>query len=107
VFSGPATLCRIDITSGCRSHESRNRQQGARYYLTRWDIVGYNRINNEREKSMKKTITKLTRQNRKLKLQLIKLKAMLLVNTNIDWNFSEVDAKEEFQNLYNLIGNVK
>jgi hypothetical protein len=75
--------------------------------LTRWDIVGYNRINNEREKSMKKTITKLTRQNRKLKLQLIKLKAMLLVNTNIDWNFSEVDAKEEFQNLYNLIGNVK
>jgi len=75
--------------------------------LTRWDIVGYNRINNEREKSMKKTITKLTRQNRKLKLQLIKLKAMLLVNTNIDWSFSEVDAKEEFQNLYNLIGNVK
>jgi hypothetical protein len=62
---------------------------------------------NERKKSMKKTITKLTRQNRKLKLQLIKLKAMLLVNTNIDWSFSEVDAKEEFQNLYNLIGNVK
>jgi len=57
--------------------------------------------------NMKKTITKLTRQNRKLKLQLIKLKAMLLVNTNIDWNFSEADAKEEFQNLYNLIGNVK
>jgi hypothetical protein len=75
--------------------------------LTRWEIVGYNRINNEREKSMKKTITKLTRQNRKLKLQLIKLKAMLLVNTNVDWNFSEADAKEEFQNLYNLIGNVK
>jgi hypothetical protein len=57
--------------------------------------------------NMKKTITKLTRQNRKLKLQLIKLKAMLLVNTNIDWNFSEADAKEEFQSLYNLIGNVR
>ena len=56
---------------------------------------------------MKKTITKLTRQNRKLKLRLIKLKMMLLVNTNIDWNFSEADAKEEFQNLYNLIGNVR
>jgi hypothetical protein len=56
---------------------------------------------------MKKTITKLTRQNRKLKLQLIKLKAMLLVNTNIDWNFSEADAKEEFLNLYNLIGKVR
>ena len=56
---------------------------------------------------MKKTITKLTRQNRKLKLRLIKLKAMLLVNTNVDWNFSEADAKEEFLNLYNLIGKVR
>ena len=62
---------------------------------------------NQRKVKMKKTITKLTRQNRKLKLRLIKLKMMLLVNTNIDWNFSEVDAKEEFQSLYNLIGNVR
>jgi hypothetical protein len=46
---------------------------------------------------------KLAKENRKLKLQLIKLKAMLLVNTNVDWNFSEADAKEEFQNLYNLM----
>jgi hypothetical protein len=68
--------------------------------------MNHSTLTKEKE-SMKKTITKLTRQNRKLKLRLIKLKAMLLVNTNIDWNFSEVDAKEEFQNLYNLIGNVK
>lgn len=46
---------------------------------------------------------KLAKENRKLKLQLIKLKAMLLVNTNVDWNFSEANAKEEFQNLYNLM----
>ena len=46
---------------------------------------------------------KLAKENRRLKLQLIKLKAMLLVNTNVDWNFSEADAKEEFQNLYNLM----
>ena len=56
---------------------------------------------------MKKTIVKLTRENRKLKLRLIKLKAMLLVNTNVDWNFSEANATEEFQSLYNLIGRVK
>ncbi len=49
---------------------------------------------------------KLAKENRKLKLQLIKLKAMLLVNTNVDWNFSEANAKEEFQNLYNLMEKV-
>jgi hypothetical protein len=48
----------------------------------------------------------LSNENRKLKLQLIKLKAMLLVNTNVDWNFSEANATEEFQNLYNLIKKV-
>jgi len=68
--------------------------------------MNHSTLTKEKE-SMKKTITKLTRQNRKLKLRLIKLKMMLLVNTNIDWNFSEVDAKEEFQSLYNLIGNVR
>jgi len=68
--------------------------------------MNHSTLTKEKE-SMKKTITKLTKQNRKLKLRLIKLKMMLLVNTNIDWNFSEVDAKEEFQSLYNLIGNVR
>jgi len=68
--------------------------------------MNHSTLTKEKE-SMKKTITKLTRQNRKLKLRLIKLKMMLLVNTNIDWNFSEVDAREEFQSLYNLIGNVR
>ena len=56
---------------------------------------------------MEKTIIQLAKENLKLKQKLIKLKAMLLVNTNIDWNFSESDAKEEFESLYNLIGNVK
>jgi hypothetical protein len=68
--------------------------------------MNHSTLTKEKE-SMKKTITKLTKQNRKLKLRLIKLKMMLLVNTSIDWNFSEVDAKEEFQSLYNLIGNVR
>jgi hypothetical protein len=56
---------------------------------------------------MEKTIIQLAKENLKLKQKLIKLKAMLLVNTNVDWNFSEADAKEEFLNLYNLIGKVR
>jgi len=75
--------------------------------LTRWENLGYNFINNEGERNMEKTIIQLAKENLKLKQKLIRLKAMLLVNTNVDWNFSEADAKEEFLNLYNLIGKVR
>ena len=39
-----ATICRIDITLGCKCLESGLRQQGIRLELTRWEIVGYNCI---------------------------------------------------------------
>jgi hypothetical protein len=69
-------------------------------------------ITNERKKMktfssdvdyLKHQLKIVSNKNRKLELQLIKLKMMLLVNTKVDWNFSEANAKEEFQNLYNLM----
>jgi hypothetical protein len=44
--------------------------------------------------------------NRKLEQQLAKLKQMILINTFVDWDSSDTSAKEEFQNLYNLIEEV-
>jgi hypothetical protein len=52
---------------------------------------------------LKHQIEIISNENRKFRQQLIKLKMMLLVNTNVDWNFSEANAKEEFENLYNSI----
>ena len=52
---------------------------------------------------LKHQIEILSNKNRKFRQQLVKLKMMLLVNTNVDWNFSEANAKEEFENLYNSI----
>lgn len=53
-----------------------------------------------------KTITTLIVDNRKLEQQLAKLKQMILINTFVDWNSSDISAREEFQNLYNLIEEV-
>jgi hypothetical protein len=53
-----------------------------------------------------KTITTLIVDNRKLEQQLAKLKQMILINTFVDWNSSDTSAREEFQNLYNLIEEV-
>jgi hypothetical protein len=44
--------------------------------------------------------------NRKLAEQLAKLKQMILINTFVDWNSSDMSAREEFQELYNLIEEV-
>ena len=53
-----------------------------------------------------KTINTLIADNRKLEQQLAKLKQMILINTFVDWNSSDMSAREEFQNLYNLIEEV-
>jgi hypothetical protein len=53
-----------------------------------------------------KTINTLIVDNRKLEQQLAKLKQMILINTFVDWNSSDTSAREEFQNLYNLIEEV-
>jgi hypothetical protein len=53
-----------------------------------------------------KTITTLIVDNRKLEQQLAKLKQMILINTFVDWDSSDTSAREEFQNLYNLIEEV-
>jgi hypothetical protein len=53
-----------------------------------------------------KTINTLIADNRKLEQQLAKLKQMILINTFVDWNSSDISAREEFQNLYNLIEEV-
>ena len=59
---------------------------------------------------MEKTINKLDKaidtlivHNRNLEQQLAKLKQMILINTFVDWDSSERSAREEFQELYNLI----
>ena len=54
-----------------------------------------------------KAINTLIMDNRKLAEQLAKLKQMILINTFVDWNSSDMSAREEFQSLYNLIGNVR
>ena len=53
-----------------------------------------------------KTINTLIVDNRKLEQQLAKLKQMILINTFVDWDSSDTSAREEFQNLYNLIEEV-
>jgi len=62
---------------------------------------------------MKKTVNELDKaintlimDNRKLEQQLAKLKQMILINTFVDWDSSDTSAREEFQNLYNLIEEV-
>jgi hypothetical protein len=53
-----------------------------------------------------KAINTLIMDNRKLAEQLAKLKQMILINTFVDWNSSDMSAREEFQELYNLIEEV-
>lgn len=53
-----------------------------------------------------KTINTLIVDNRKLEQQLAKLKQMILINTFVDWDSSDMSAREEFQELYNLIEEV-
>jgi hypothetical protein len=53
-----------------------------------------------------KAINTLIVDNRKLEQQLVKLKQMILINTFVDWDSSDTSAREEFQNLYNLIEEV-
>jgi len=53
-----------------------------------------------------KTINTLIADNRKLEQQLAKLKQMILINTFVDWNSSDISAREEFQELYKLIEEV-
>ena len=53
-----------------------------------------------------KTINTLIADNRKLEQQLAKLKQMILINTFVDWNSSDMSAREEFQELYKLIEEV-
>jgi len=53
-----------------------------------------------------KAINTLIVHNRNLEQQLAKLKQMILINTFVDWNSSDISAREEFQNLYNLIEEV-
>jgi hypothetical protein len=53
-----------------------------------------------------KTINTLIADNRKLEQQLAKLKQMILINTFVDWDSSDMSAREEFQELYNLIEEV-
>ena len=53
-----------------------------------------------------KTINTLIMDNRKLEQQLAKLKQMILINTFVDWDSSDRSAREEFQELYNLIEEV-
>ena len=53
-----------------------------------------------------KAINTLIADNRKLEQQLVNLKQMILINTFVDWDSSDTSAREEFQNLYNLIEEV-
>jgi hypothetical protein len=53
-----------------------------------------------------KTINTLIADNRKLEQQLAKLKQMILINTFVDWDSSDMSAREEFQELYKLIEEV-
>ena len=62
---------------------------------------------------MEKTLNKLDTaintlivHNRNLEQQLAKLKQMILINTFVDWDSSDRSAREEFQELYNLIEEV-
>ena len=50
-----------------------------------------------------KAIDTLIVHNRNLEQQLAKLKQMILINTFVDWDSSDRSAREEFQELYNLI----
>jgi hypothetical protein len=53
-----------------------------------------------------KAINTLIVHNRNLEQQLAKLKQMILINTFVDWDSSDRSAREEFQELYNLIEGV-
>ena len=70
-------------------------------------------LTNEGERNMEKTVNELDKSintlimdNRKLEQQLAKLKQMILINTFVDWDSSDRSAREEFQELYNLIEEV-
>ena len=52
---------------------------------------------------LNKAIDTLIVHNRNLEQQLAKLKQMILINTFVDWDSSDRSAREEFQELYNLI----
>ena len=52
---------------------------------------------------LNKAIDTLIVYNRNLEQQLAKLKQMILINTFVDWDSSDRSAREEFQELYNLI----
>ena len=62
---------------------------------------------------MKKTVNDLNKaidtlivHNRNLEQQLAEFKKMILINTFVDWDSSDRSAREEFQELYNLIEKV-
>ena len=55
---------------------------------------------------LNKAIDTLIVHNRNLEQQLAKLKQMILINTFVDWDSSDRSAREEFQELYNLIEEV-
>ena len=52
---------------------------------------------------LNKAIDTLIVHNRNLEQQLAEFKKMILINTFVDWDSSDRSAKEEFQELYNLI----
>ena len=52
---------------------------------------------------LNKAIDTLIVYNRNLEQHLAKLKQMILINTFVDWDSSDRSAREEFQELYNLI----
>ena len=55
---------------------------------------------------LNKAIDTLIVYNRNLEQQLAEFKKMILINTFVDWDSSDRSAKEEFQELYNLIEKV-
>ena len=50
-----------------------------------------------------KAINTLIVHNRNLEQRLAEFKKMILINTFVDWDSSDRSAREEFQELYNLI----
>lgn len=55
---------------------------------------------------LNKAIDTLIVYNRNLEQRLAELKKMILINTFVDWDSSDRSAREEFQELYNLIEKV-
>jgi hypothetical protein len=66
-----------------------------------------------KESKMEKTINELDKSinalimdNRNLTQKLAKLKQMILINTFVDWDSSDMSPREEFKELHNLIEEV-